>query len=57
MIDARRTALFASGLQRSDALTGNAVAEAVRQTHREPGEFMPSWRYTEFVQANKVRME
>ncbi len=36
MIDARCTALFASGLQRSDAPTGDAVAEAVRLT---------AWRY------------
>jgi hypothetical protein len=37
MIDARCTALFASGLQRSDALTGDAVAEAVRLTVRQFG--------------------
>ena len=37
MIDARCTALFASGLQRSDALTGDAVAEAVRLTVRRFG--------------------
>ena len=35
--DARCTALFASGLQRSDALNGDAVAEAVRQTVRQFG--------------------
>jgi hypothetical protein len=37
MIDARCTALFASGLQRSDPLTGDAVAEAVRLTVRHFG--------------------
>ncbi len=37
MIDARCTALFASGLQRSDALTGDAVAQAVRLTVRQFG--------------------
>ena len=37
MIDAQCTALFASGLQRSDALTGDAVAEAVRLTVRQFG--------------------
>ena len=37
MIDARCTALFASGLQRSDALTGDAVTEAVRLTVRQLG--------------------
>jgi hypothetical protein len=37
MIDARCTALFASGLQRSDALTGDAVPEAVRRTVRQLG--------------------
>ena len=37
MIDARCTALFASGLQRSDALTGHVVAEAVRLTVRQYG--------------------
>jgi hypothetical protein len=37
MIDARCTALFASGLQRSDALTGDAVAEAVRLAVRQYG--------------------
>ena len=35
--DAQCTALFASGLQRSDALNGDAVAEAVRQTVRQFG--------------------
>jgi hypothetical protein len=35
--DMRCTALFASGLQRSDALTAAAVAEAVRRTVRQFG--------------------
>ena len=37
MMDARCTALFASGLQRSDALTGDAVAAAVQLTVRQFG--------------------
>ena len=37
MIDARCTALFASGLQRSDAPGGDAVAEAVRTSVRRFG--------------------
>ncbi len=37
MIDARCTALFASGLQRSDAPAGDAVAEAVRLTVQQFG--------------------
>jgi hypothetical protein len=37
MIDARCTALFASGLQRSDAPAGDAVAQAVRLTVRQFG--------------------
>ena len=37
MIDARCTALFASGLPRSEALTGDAVAEAVRRAVRRYG--------------------
>jgi hypothetical protein len=37
MIDARCTALFASGLQRSDAPTSDTVAEAVRLTVRQFG--------------------
>jgi hypothetical protein len=35
--DAQRTALFASGLQRSDAPTGEAMAEAVSRTVRQYG--------------------
>lgn len=35
--DVRQTALFASGLQRSDAPTGDAVAEAVSRTVRQFG--------------------
>jgi hypothetical protein len=37
MNDAKCTALFASRLQRSDALTGDALAEAVRQSVRQFG--------------------
>ena len=37
MIDLRCTALFASGLQRSDVPTGDTVAEAVRLTVRQLG--------------------
>ena len=37
MIDARCTALFASGLQRSDAPTSDTVVEAVRLTVRQFG--------------------
>ena len=37
MMDARCTALFASGLQRSDAPSAGAVAEAVRVTVRQFG--------------------
>ena len=37
MTDARCTALFASGLQRSDVPTGDAVAEAVQLTVRQFG--------------------
>jgi hypothetical protein len=35
--DVRQTALFASGLQRSDAPTDDAVAEAVSRTVRQFG--------------------
>ncbi len=35
--DAQCAALFASRLQRSDALTGNAIAEAVSRTVRQFG--------------------
>ena len=35
--DVRCAALFASGLQRSDAPTGDAVAEAVQRTVRQFG--------------------
>jgi hypothetical protein len=35
--DVRCAALFASGLQRSDAPTGDAIAEAVRQAVRQFG--------------------
>jgi hypothetical protein len=35
--DARCAALFVSGLQQSDALTGEAVAQAVQQTVRRFG--------------------
>jgi len=35
--DAQCTALFASGLQRSDAPTGDVVAEAVSRTVRQIG--------------------
>jgi hypothetical protein len=37
MNETRCAALFASELQRSDALTGQAVAEAVRRTIRQFG--------------------
>jgi hypothetical protein len=37
MTDVRCAALFASGLQQSDAPTGDAVAEAVRRTVRRFG--------------------
>jgi hypothetical protein len=37
MMDARCTALFVSGLQRSDAPSADAVAEAVRVTVRRFG--------------------
>lgn len=37
MLDARCTALFASGLQRSDAPDGDAVARAVRLAVRQYG--------------------
>ena len=37
MMDALCTALFASGLQQSDVLTGDAVAEAVQLTVRQFG--------------------
>jgi hypothetical protein len=37
MTDARCAALFVSGLQRSDAPTGDAVAEAVQRTVRRFG--------------------
>jgi hypothetical protein len=37
MTDVRRTALFVSGLQRSDAPAADALAEAVRVTVRQFG--------------------
>jgi hypothetical protein len=37
MIDTRCAALFASGLQQSDAPTGDAIAEAARRTARQFG--------------------
>ncbi len=37
IIDTQCAALFASGLQQSDAPTGDAIAEAVRRTVRQFG--------------------